>query len=127
MEKLKDFLKFLGYNAFFGTSLFLGTVKGISGFMNLTGFLIWIAFILVVLIYVGLESQGEDAWRKVAENNKTQKYPQKSGRLLSATYILTLVYFGHPILAIVYLITFLIAYTMAERSKTINQEIQNDH
>jgi len=117
MEKLKDFLKFLGYNAFFGTSLFLGTVKGISGFMNLTGFLIWIAFILVVLIYVGLESQGEDAWRKVAENNKTQRYPQKIGRALSSAYVLTLVYFGHPILAIVYLSSLVTAWVIGERAK----------
>jgi hypothetical protein len=93
-------------------------VKGISGFMNLTGFIIWLAFISITLIYIVLECEGEEAWRKVAENNKTQRYPQTLGRLLSIVYTLTLVFYGHILLAIVYLAASLVAYTMVKRTET---------
>ena len=123
MKKVKEFLKIIGYNAFFGTCLFLGTVKGIHGFMNLVSFLIWIVFIALALIVIVLEVEGEDAWKKIAEGSEKKNYPEKLSKFLTVIYISTLVYYGHVILAVVYLISSFIGNYVVKRVESFREDV----
>lgn len=121
MTKVKEFLKFFGYNSLFATALFLGAVKGMGGFMNLVSFLIWVAFILITLIYIVLESGGQELWAKVSKASSTPSF-QIPRRILTVLFITTLVFYGHFLLAILYLATALIVYQIYERIKQNSTE-----
>lgn len=114
MTKAKSLLKVLVTNTIFGTCLYLGTVQGISGFMNVVAFLIWFAFVIFALTFMNEESQ-----IKTYEANNKRLNLGVIGHLITAGYIGVLVFYGHVLLGVIYLLTVILGNSMIEKGKQL--------
>jgi hypothetical protein len=114
MTKTKSLLNYLFYNAIFGTCIYFGAVQGISGFMNVAAFMIWFVFIVFALSFLN-----EEAQIKMYESNNKRFKLGIVGHLITAGYIGVLVFYGHILLAALYLISVVLSYGMVEQGKKL--------
>lgn len=117
MTKTKNTVKFFLYNSAFATFLYLGVIQGIPGFMNVVEFLIGFFFIVFVLGLFNEESQ-----IRVYEEEKNRIKLGIIGHLITAAYVGVLVFYGHILLGVIYLISVLIGYAMIQRGKELAGE-----
>ena len=114
MTKTKSLLDYLFSNAIFGTCIYFGAVQGILGFMNFVAFMIWFVFIVFIL-----GAFNEEAKIKMYEANNKRFKLGIIGHLITVGYIGVLVFYGHILLAALYLITVVLSYGMVEQGKKL--------
>jgi hypothetical protein len=117
MTKTKSLLTYLLTNSVFATCVYFGAVQGIPGFMNVVTFFIWFVFVVFVL-----GAFNDEAAIKMYEGEQKRFKLGILGKLISAIYIGVLVFYGHILLGVLYLLTVILSYGMIERGKKLMEQ-----
>jgi len=117
MTKTKSFLTYLLTNSVLATCIYFGAIQGIPGFMNILTFWIWFVFVVFVL-----GAFNDDAAIKLYEGEQNRFKLGIFAHLITAGYIGVLVFYGHILLSVLYLLTVLLSYGMIERGKKLKEQ-----
>jgi len=117
METLKRFFYFLLGNALTVTCLYFGAYKGIPGFMNVLSFIIWFMFVIFILTFLNKESQ-----KTAYLSSKKTILPKFLNGLIGFSYISVLVFYGHILLGVLYLISWVLFEHMKDEGKKLVEQ-----
>lgn len=117
MEQLKRLFYFLLGNALTVTCLYFGAYKGIPGFINVLSFIIWFMFVIFIFSFTNKDTQ-----KTAYLSSKKTILPTFLSNLIGVIYISVLVFYGHILLGVLYLISWILFEHMKDEGKKLVTE-----